>query len=124
MGLVSDCVSSTDNWISSPRAAKLFFASTFLVLALVPRFEGWMVPATRMTLWLRIFWTMFGNAGTAGLLFLFYGMWWYWVRLDESKKYLKRFWFLILLFGFWFGSCIYCYFVYLPQVIRLKRMRT
>lgn len=123
MGLISDCVGSTDDWIKSPRAAKLFLASTFLVLALVPWFEGWIAPATKMALWLRIFWAIFGTVGATGLSFLFYGMWWYWVRLDESKKLLKGMRFLILLFGFWFGSCVYCYFVYLPQVIRRNRVR-
>ena len=122
MGLASDCVSSTDNWIRSPGAAKLFFASTFLVLALVPLFAGWIDPA-KVTLLFRICWTLLGTLGTFALFFLWLGMWWYWVRLDESKKYLKRFWFLILLFGFWFGSCIYCYFVYLPQMFRLNRMQ-
>jgi hypothetical protein len=111
-----------DDWLTSSRAAKLFFAATLLALALFPVFQGW-IDFARMSLWMRISLTMFYMLATCALLFLWLGMWTYWVRLDESKTYSKRLWFLILLFGFWYGSCVYCYFVYLPQVIRRSRLR-
>lgn len=111
-----------DDWLTTSGAAKLFFASTFLVLALFPVFRGWIDP-TKMSLLMRISWTTFGALGTCALLFLWFGMWTYWVRLDDSKTYSKRLWFLVLLLGFWYGSCVYCYFVYLPQVIRRSRLQ-
>jgi len=107
------------NWLTSSWAAKLLFASTFLVLALYPVFQGWIDPA-KMSLLGRIVLTAFCALGTCALLFLWLGMWAYWVWLDDSKTFAKGSWFLILLFGFWYGSCLYCYFVYLPQVIRRR----
>src|ERR1700749_946633 len=38
--------------------------------------------------------------GCLGLIFLWLGMWWYWVRLDDSGRWSKRFWFIVLLAGF------------------------
>jgi hypothetical protein len=44
------------------------------------------------------------------------------VALWASDRFLgmwaKRMWFIVLLVGFWWGSCLYRYFVYLPQVFR------
>ena len=106
-----------DDWLISPQAARLFFASTIFVLALIPVARGMVDPA-RMMLWERIPLTIFAMVGTLAHLFLWIGMWKYFARVDGSKVYEKRLWFLILLFGFWYGSCLYCYFVYLPQVMR------
>jgi hypothetical protein len=111
-----------DDWLTSSLVAKLFFASTILVLALFPVSQGW-IDLARMSLWMRIVLTIFYMLATCALLFLWFGMWTYWVQLDDSKKYSKRLWFLVLLLGFWYGSCVYCYFVYLPQVIRRSRLR-
>jgi hypothetical protein len=112
-----------DDWLATRQAARLFFASTILVLAMTPVFLGRVV-TTNMPLWMRIPWGIFGMVGPIALFFLWIGMWRYWVRVDDSKAYAKRLWFLILLLGFWYGSCLYCYFVYLPQVIRSNRSRT
>jgi hypothetical protein len=111
-----------EDWLITPRAARLFFASTIFVLALIPVFQGRVDPAT-LALWMRISLTIFGMVGTLALLFLWIGMWRYWARVDDSRVYAKRLWFLILLFGFWYGSCFYCYFVYLPQVTRRNRVK-
>jgi hypothetical protein len=109
-----------DEWLLSSQAAKMFFGSTILVLALLPVFVGRVHPA-EMPVWARTSWTLLGMAGTFALFLLWLGMWRYWVQLDDSKAYAKRLWFVVLLFGFWYGSCIYYYFVYLPQVIRRRR---
>ena len=109
-----------DDWLITRPAARLFLASTFLVLALTPVFLGRVV-TTNMPLWMRIPWGILGVVGPFALFFLWIGMWRYWVRVDNSRVYSKRLWFLILLLGFWYGSCIYCYFVYLPQVMRASR---
>ena len=106
-----------DDWLITPQAAGLFFASTILVLALTPVFLGDVITAN-MPLWKRIPWSILGVVGPLALFFLWIGMWRYWARVDDSRAYAKRLWFLILLVGLWYGSCLYCYFVYLPQVMR------
>ena len=110
-------------WLITRQAARLFFASTFLVLALTPVFLGRGVTAD-MPLWMRIPWGILGVVGPLAVFFLWIGMWRYWAVVDDSKVYGKRLWFLILLLGFWYGSCLYCYLVYLPQVMRGGRSQT
>jgi len=112
--------SRIDEWLVSSLAAKLFFVSTLLVLALTTVFQGLVDPA-KMPLWMRIYWIILGVLGPLGLSFLCVGMWTYWVRLDNSRAYAKRIWFVVLLVGAWYGECAYYYFVYLPQVIRKRR---
>jgi hypothetical protein len=109
-----------DDWLVTRQASRLFVASTILALALTPVFLGMGVTAN-MPLWMRIPWGILGIVGPLAVFFLWIGMWRYWVRVDDSAVYAKRLWFLILLLGFWYGSCIYCYFVYLPQVMRTRR---
>jgi hypothetical protein len=43
-------------------------------------------------------------------------MWIYWVKVDRSGHARKRLWFVVMLAGAWYGSCLYFYFAYLPQV--------
>ena len=106
-----------DEWLATHQAGRLFLVSTFLVLALTPVFLG-RIDTSTMSFWTRLPWGILGILGPIALFFLWLGMWRYWVRLDNSKVWAKRAWFVILLFGFWWGSCVYCYFVYLPQVFR------
>jgi hypothetical protein len=106
-----------DNWLITRQAAKLFAVSTALVLALTPVFLG-KVDTSRMSFWTRLPWGILGILGPIALFFLWFGMWRYWVRIDRSPIWTKRMWFVVLLIGFWWGSCLYCFFAYLPQVIR------
>ncbi len=50
---------------------------------------------------------IFEIAGILSLFFVYFGMWRFWIRLDQSPKWLKRLWFLVLLIGFWWGSVLY-----------------
>jgi hypothetical protein len=109
-----------DDWLITRQASSLFLASTILALALTPAFLGTGVTAN-VPLWMRIPWGILGIVGPLAVCFLWLGMWRYWVRIDDSAAYAKRLWFVILLLGFWYGSCLYCYFVYLPQVMRTRR---
>jgi hypothetical protein len=108
-----------DDRLLSRRFAKLFFLSAILVIALTPVFAG--VDTTKMSFWRRLPWGLLGVFGPIGLLFLWFGMWRYWVRIDNSEAGAKRLWFFVLLIGFWWGSALYCFFVYLPQVFRKTR---
>lgn len=106
-----------DEWLITRQAAKLFLVSTFLVIALTPLFLG-VVDTTRMSFWARLPWGILWTLGPIALFFLWSGMWRYWFRIDRSGLWAKRMWFVVLLVGFWWGSCLYCFFVYLPQVFR------
>jgi len=103
----------TDNWLSSRQAARLFFVAVVFVLALIPVFLGSVDPA-RMSLAMRIPWTIVGLVGPVSFFFLWFGMWRYWVRLDHSRAVAKRFWFVIRLFGLCYGGCLYYFLVYRP----------
>jgi hypothetical protein len=50
------------------------------------------------------------------IIYLWQGMWQYWLAIDESNSDRKKLWFVLLLLLFWIGSILYCLFVYLPQV--------
>jgi len=110
-----------DDWLATRRAAWLFLVSTFLVLALTPVLLG-KFDTKAMSFWARLAWGILGVLGPIALFFLWFGMWRYWARIDNASRWAKRMWFLVLLVGFWWGSCVYCYFVYLPQVFRRARV--
>src|SRR6266849_7564276 len=94
-----------DEWLITKQAAKLFLVSTFLVLALTPAFLG-KIHTDKMPLWERLPWAILGVLGPVALFFLWLGMWRYWVRIDCSNPWAKRMWFIVLLIGFWWGSCL------------------
>ena len=110
-----------DEWLITRQAAKLFFLSTLLVLALIPVSLG-KIHTNTMSFWVRLPWGILGILGPIALFFLWFGMWRYWVRIDRSGRWAKRAWFVVLLVGFWWGSCLYCLFVYLPRVLRRARV--
>lgn len=112
-----------DDWLVSRQASRLFFVSAVLVLLLTPVSLGW-VDIPKMTFFQRLPWGILGVAGPVGMMFLWLGMWRYWFRLDDSGAWNKRFWFIVLLFGFWWGSCLYFFFAYLPRVTRVRTMNS
>jgi uncharacterized BrkB/YihY/UPF0761 family membrane protein len=106
-----------DKWLMTRRAAGYFIVSAVLVLGVTPMFLG-RIDTSKMSFLERLPWGILGMVGPIAVFFLWIGMWRYWVRLDDSKPMQKRLWFVILLVGFWWGSCLYCFFVYLPQIFR------
>jgi hypothetical protein len=108
-----------DDWLISRLSMKLFFLSALLVIAMTPIFIG--VDTTKMTFLQRLPWGILGVVGPVGLFFLWLGMWRYWVRLDDSGRWVKQVWFVVLLIGFWWGSVLYFFLVYLPRMIRRER---
>ena len=113
-------IDALDSWIITPRAARLFLISVLLVLALIPVFMG-RVDTTKMSFWTRLPWGILGIFGPAALFFLYLGMWWYWVRIDNSAKIGKQVWFVVLLFGAVYGSVLYYFCVYWQQTTRRSR---
>jgi hypothetical protein len=110
----------SDEWIVSRRASILFLVAVPLVLALTPIFFGW-VNVSRVTIWTQLFGGLLGALGPIALFFLWFGMWRYWVRLDNSSARKKKIWFAVLLLGLWYGSVLYYFLVYRPQISRKAR---
>jgi hypothetical protein len=109
----------SDDWLCSFLATRLFFLSTLCVLGLTPAFMR--AYENRPANWIRLPWEALGFLVPIGVLFLFFGMLRYWIRIDNSGVWTKRLWLVILLVGFWWGSIPYYYFVYLAQIIRRHR---
>ena len=102
-----------DVWLVTNRAAKLLLICTFFVIALTPMFIGYM-PSSPSAL-TEMIWGAVGVCGALALFIIWVAMWRYWARVDNSNAWVKRLWFIILLAGFWYGSVLYYYCVYLPQ---------
>jgi hypothetical protein len=67
--------------------------------------------------------SLFGIVATVALFFLWGGMLRYWIRIDQVGKWSKRLSLTVLVLGLWWGACLYCYVVYIPQVLRKKTSR-
>lgn len=112
-----------DDWLVTRQAAILFLISSLAAVSLTPVFFGKVDTAT-MSFWARLPWGILGIVGPIALFFLYFGMWRYWVCIDDSRKWAKRATFLLLLLGLWWGSCLYCWCVYFPQALRQSRVTT
>ena len=107
-----------DGWLTSPLVSKLFFASALCVVLFTG--EYFVGDTSKAPHWQNVIWDILGVMESLGLSFIYLGMWWYWVRLDKSKR--KRLWFVFLLLGFWWASALYYFSVYLPQVTRQRKV--
>jgi len=106
-----------DRWLVSRQARTLFLCSTVLVLLLSLPLFGWVSSDPFQ----HIPWSIVAMIGVVGMFFLWFGMWRYWYRIDNSGVWSKRFWFFVLLIGFCWGGCLYFLTVYLPHVTRRGR---
>lgn len=113
----------TDEWLVSRQAATLFLVSVPFILALTPFLLGW-VTVTNPTIWMNVLGAIIGVAGPIALFFLWLGMWRYWMRLDDSTVVAKRIWFAVLLVGLCYGSILYFFLVYRPQLIARAKSET
>lgn len=111
-----------DDWLITRQATKLFFVCTIFVLALTPVFLGKIDPS-HMPFWARLSLSFFGVVGTIALFFVWIGMLKYWIRIDQSGKWSRRLSLAVLTLGLWWGACLYCWAVYLPQVLRKEPQR-
>ena len=106
-----------DQWLRTRPAARLFLASSLLVFAFtISALVSGPIDLNSMNFWQRLPWGILGLTVPPTIFFLYFGMWIYWVRLDDSRTWLKRIWFVLLLIGLCWGSCLYCFCVYLPQL--------
>jgi hypothetical protein len=104
-----------DDWLTTRLTNRLFLLSALCVLAFTVEYLLKIDPA-KMSFWQRLPFGLTGIVLPFGIIFLWLGMWRYWVRLDNSGPWAKRASFVLLLFGFWWGSLIYYFAVYRPQL--------
>ena len=106
-----------DEWMQSRQAANLFMVGTAFVVALTVIWFSHL-DIESMPFLFRLPLTLVAMFGVVSGFFVWIGMWRYWTRLDCSKKWAKRIWFAVLLLGAWWGACVYCLAVYVPQITR------
>ena len=58
---------------------------------------------------------------TFAYLLLYFAMWFYWALVDGSRTSKKKIWFIVLLLGLWYGSCLYYFLVYRPQIAAFQK---
>jgi hypothetical protein len=118
------------NWLVTGTGPTAMLVSAIAILAITVYLYGLMamhIDAQRFRLASPYFQNatdIFGMVGAAGGVLLYYSMWFYWAWIDESKTSSKRVWFFLLLLGLWYGSCVYYFFVYRPQVNARRREAT
>ena len=103
----------TRDWIRSRPASVLFAAAAAICLVVSP-FLWWNLPIRieDSPLPIRLVFAI----SPLAMIFLWQGMWQYWLAIDDGPPDRKKLWFLVLLFLFWIGSLIYFVLVYLPRV--------
>jgi hypothetical protein len=108
-----------DEWLITRQAAKLFFTHPYT--GIHTRRSRLEIDIEKMSFWPRVPFAIYFVLLPIAIFFLWFGMWRYWVRIDHASRRDTRMWFVILLVGFWWGSCSYCLFVYLPQTFNRAR---
>jgi len=104
-----------DEWLTSRTASRLFAASSVIILLIVTPIWFGYVEVPDNTFLENLLLGVSGVAGTLGIFFLWGGMWRYWIQRDRSTPAVKRIWFIILLFGIWYGAILYYLLAYLPR---------
>jgi hypothetical protein len=85
-------------------------------LATIPfLFQKLKVPDAPMISWINLFIAICGIIFPISLIFLWTGMFRYWTQCDTSARAIKRIWFVVLLFGFWYGAVVYYLIAYLRR---------
>jgi hypothetical protein len=105
-----------DDWLVSRQAVKLFLLAALLDLGTIPIFLGKIDPA-KLPFWQRLPLGIEGILAPISIFFLWIGMGRYWIKLDNSTKLAKVVSFILLLFGMFYGTVLYYFFVYRPQVV-------
>lgn len=109
-----------DTWIVGRLAVRLFSFSAVLVLVwtvafvAVSRYGVGKNPTFPLG---HVLWKYLDVRVVLPIFFLWFGMWRYWLRIDQSRPWIKRLSFAALLFGVWWGASVYCLAVYLPRTL-------
>ena len=100
----------------------VFLLSSILFLFAFAMLRFSVDPLT-MPLRYRVPFTVIGMLAAYGSVLIWLGMWSYWARFDCANRRIKGVWLLVLLFGFFFGSVLYFFFVYIPQVTQQMKAK-
>jgi Phospholipase_D-nuclease N-terminal len=110
---------SEEHWLQQPRFKMLFAVSAeisalLLVLGVIANivlsYRGGLF--AQMGPVFEVLGIVVGVTGASAALYLWIGMGWYWLRLDDSPSSAKKFWFVILLVLNWVGAIAYYFAVY------------
>jgi hypothetical protein len=107
----------SDKWLKSRTASLLFAISTVVILAMTAIWFDY-VHLSEDVFIQNLFLAVAGVLSVASIVFLWGGMWSYWLKCDDSKRILRKITFVFLLLGFWYGAIVYYLVVYLPAVRR------
>jgi len=106
------------------RVALRFFLSGVVCVVAITVFHFLPIPErSEMSFQYKFFLGMFGIVAAITVNFLYWGMWRYWYKFDESDKWIKRAAFALMLLGFFWGSAVYYFTFYIPQVQRKQKSK-
>ena len=105
-----------DQWLISKAAVRIFAIAASLAVVVPALVYLDMVRDTGALS--QVFWATAGVLTALSIFFLWSGMWRFWNKFDQSSRVARRIWFLVVLFGFWYGTVLYFIFVYLRQSSR------
>jgi hypothetical protein len=111
----------SNEWLLSTKAAAWLGASALMIMVGFACLE--IAPAETTSIPANFLWGALGIGTVFGAFFLWGGMWRYWIGFDSSSRAVRKFWFVLLAGGMWFGAIPYYLFVYLPAVSRLAGSR-
>ena len=107
----------SEDWLVGKRAAVLFgFFLAVIVGMTAALYNSERIPQAGVLG--TSLWAVGGVLAGLGIFFLWGGMWRYWIDCDPSSRAARRFWFLVLLLGIWYGAVLYYALVYLPNTRR------
>lgn len=106
----------SDDWLASRRANQLFAFFSIVIAAMTAFLLRGVGPNFPLNVG--------GVLAGIGVALVWSGMWHYWVQLDSSSRAARRIWFLVLLFGVWYGAILYYVCVYLPATRRDRKRAT
>jgi membrane protease YdiL (CAAX protease family) len=108
-----------DRWLLSRIACALFIGASILIIVLTSLLA--LDVPTGSTAWSKTLWGGVGVLTGLSVFFVWSGMWRFWTKLDNSSRPARRVWFIILLFGLWYGAVLYFLCVYTPYHLRREK---
>jgi hypothetical protein len=114
--------SAGGQWLLSARTSRFFFVSSVVVLAvgglIAVLAKLWQLPplkelSSSAAFYVPVAAILIVNALCA--IFILVGMLWYWVRFDDSRRFVKVLWLASFLALGWYSMSIYYFVVYRPQ---------
>jgi len=112
--------SFSDRWLVTRKGMNWFLACVIAAALTTPIAFGILRPSAIVEPWGFLI-GLLAVPGAVCTLFLWFGMWAFWTRLDNSSRRARNISFFVLFFGVWFGAILYFFYSYRPQVNRITR---